>query len=181
MTSFMDELLAEVEEKEQQRKIELDRLKADQLLMAVAKLDGQIEDVNKLADDEIKLIEEYRQSEIVRVDKKRGWLLYNLEIFARQQMEQTGEKTIRLPHATITLRKGRDKVEIEDMEAFLKIATRYGFLRTTPESKEPDMTALSAYVKRTGNIPLGTKFIPAIVNFSYSLNKGESSNEQQST
>jgi hypothetical protein len=172
MTSFMDELLAEVEEKEQQRKIELDRLKADQLLMAVAKLDGQIEDVNKLADDEIKLIEEYRRSEVERVEKKRSWLLFNLENFARQ----TGEKTIRLPHATITLRKGRDKVEIEDMEKFLKIATRYGFLRTTPESKEPDMTALNAYVKRTGDIPLGTKFIPAAVNFSYSLTKGEPKN-----
>ena len=57
MTSFMDELLAEVEQKEQQVKIELDRLKADQLLMAVAKLESQMEDVNSLADDEIKLIE----------------------------------------------------------------------------------------------------------------------------
>jgi hypothetical protein len=42
----MDELLAEVEEKEQTRKFELDRLKADQLLMAVGRFDSQIEDVN---------------------------------------------------------------------------------------------------------------------------------------
>jgi hypothetical protein len=57
MTTFMDELLAEVEEKEQKVKIDLDRLKADQLLMAVAKLESQMDDVNKLADDETKLIE----------------------------------------------------------------------------------------------------------------------------
>ncbi len=177
MTTFMDELLAEVEEKEQSRKLELDRLKADQLLMAVAKLDSQINDVNKLCNDEIKLIEQYRQSEVERIEKKRSWLLFNLEGFTRQLCEQTGEKTIRLPHATLSLRKGRDKIEISDMPTFLKVAPRYGLLRTTPENHEPDMTALSAYIKRTGQIPIGTKLIPGTINFSYTLNmKGEPSN-----
>jgi hypothetical protein len=87
MTSFMDELLAEVEQKEQQVKIELDRLKADQLLMAVAKLESQMNDVNKLADDEITLIEQYRQIEIERLDKKRSWLLFNVESFWRVQSD----------------------------------------------------------------------------------------------
>jgi hypothetical protein len=177
MTTFMDELLAEVEEKEQRVKLELDRLKADQLLMAVAKLDSQIEDANKLCDDEIKLIEQYRQSEVERIEKKRSWLLFNLEGFARQLSEQTGEKTIRLPHATLALRKGRDKVEISDMPTFLKVAPRYGLLRTAPEEHVPDMTAVAAYVKRTGQIPIGTKLIPGTINFSYTLNtKGEPSN-----
>ena len=177
MTTFMDELLAEVEEKEQRVKLELDRLKADQLLMAVAKLDSQIEDANKLCDDEIKLIEQYRQSEVERIEKKRSWLLYNVEGWARQQLEQNGDKTIRLPHATLALRKGRDKVEIQDMETFLKVATRYGLLRTTPEEHVPDLTALNAFVKRTGQIPIGTKLIPGTTNFSYTLNtKGEPSN-----
>ena len=177
MTTFMDELLAEVEEKEQQVKLNLDRLKADQLLMAVSKLDSQIEDANKLCDDEMKLIEQYRQSEVERIEKKRSWLLFNLEGFARQQMEQTGEKTMRLPHATLTLRKGRDKIEICDMPLFLKVAPRYGLLRTTPEEHVPDLTALASYVKRTGELPIGTKLIPASINFSYTLNsKGEPSN-----
>jgi hypothetical protein len=169
MKTFMDELLAEAEEKEQRVKIELDRLKADQLLMAVAKLDSQIEDANKLCDDEIKLIEQYRKSEIERIEKKRSWLLFNLEGFARQQLEAGGEKTMRLPHGALALRKGRDKIEILDMELFMKVAPRYGFLRVTPENKEPDMTALAAFVKRTKQIPLGTKLTPATINFSYQL------------
>jgi len=49
MTTFLDELLAEVADKESQRKIELDRLKADQLLIAVAKLESQMHDANKLS------------------------------------------------------------------------------------------------------------------------------------
>jgi hypothetical protein len=177
MTTFMDDLLAEVEEKEQRVKLELDRLKADQLLMAVAKFDSQIEDVNKLCDDEIKLIENYRQTEVERINKKRSWLLLNVEGWARQQLEQNGDKTIRLPHATLALRKGRDKIEIQDMETFLKVAARYGLLKTTPEEHTPDLTEIAAFVKRTGRIPIGTKLIPGTINFSYSLNsKGEPSN-----
>jgi hypothetical protein len=177
MNTFMDDLLAEVEEKEQRVKLELDRLKADQLLMAVAKFDSQIEDVNKLCDDEIKLIENYRQTEVERINKKRSWLLLNVEGWARQQLEQSGDKTIRLPHATLALRKGRDKVEIQDMETFLKVATRYGLLKTTPEEHTPNLTEIAAFVKRTGRIPIGTKLIPGTINFSYTLNtKGEPSN-----
>ena len=174
MTNFMEELLAEVEEKEQERKLEFDKLKADQALMAVAKLESQMAEAEKLVDDEIALIESYRKSEIERLEKKRSWLLFNLEGFARQQLAESGEKTLRLPHGSLALRKGRDKVEIAEMDAFLKIASRYGFLRTSPERHEPDLQAVAAYVKRTGEIPPGTKLIPGTVNFNYSTNtKGE--------
>lgn len=179
MTTFMDELLAEVEEKEQKVKIDLDRLKADQLLMAVAKLETQMDDVNKLADDEIKLIEQYRQSEIERLEKKRSWLLFNLENFWRQQSEQTGEKTLRLPHGSLALRKGRDKIEIDNLAIFMKVAPRNGWLRTTPEKHEPDLQAIAAHIKTTGEIPLGTKLIPAGINFSYQITKGNGNGTEQ--
>jgi hypothetical protein len=170
MTNFLDELLAEVEEKEQHKKLELDALKCDQLLMAVAKLESQMDDVNKLANDEIKLVEQYRQTEVERLEKKRSWLLFNLEGFWRQQSEATGEKTLRLPHGSLALRKGRDKVEIENMAIFLKIAPRNGWLRTTPEKHEPDLQAIAAHIKATGEIPIGTKLIPGGINFSYQIN-----------
>jgi hypothetical protein len=180
MTNFMDELLAEVEEKERVDRIEFDKLKADQELMAIAKLESQMAEANKLCDDEIALIEQYRKVELERIQKKCSWLLFNLEGFARQQLNQNGEKTMRLPHGTLALRKGRDKVEITEMPVFLKIAARYGFLRTTPETQEPDMQALAAYVKRTREIPLGTKLIPGAVNFTYSTtNKGEPDNGKE--
>jgi hypothetical protein len=171
MTTFMDELLAEVEEKEQQRKLELDLLKADQLLMAVSKLESQMNEVNKLANDEIALIENYRNNELERIEKKRSWLLFNLEGFARQQCEANGSKSIRLPHGSLALRKGRDKVEIDNLEVFMKVAARHGLLRITPEKKDPDLQAISAWIKlHGGEIPIGVKFIPATINFYYSLN-----------
>ena len=169
--SWWTELLESAEEKEQQKKLELDSLKADQLLIAVGKLESQMDDVNKLADDEITIIEQYRKSEIERLEKRRAWLTFNLENFWRQQSEMTGEKTLRLPHGSLALRKGRDKIEVENMAIFLKIAPRYGFLRTTAEKHEPDMTAINLHLKTTGEIPLGTKLIPGGINFSYQLNK----------
>ena len=179
MTSFMDELLAEVEQKEEQVRLDLDRLKADQLLMAVAKLESQMDEVNQLADDEIKLIEQYRKSEIERLEKKRSWLLFNVESFWRVQSEQTGEKTLRLPHGSLALRKGRDKIEIENMAVFLKIAPRNGWLRTTPEKHEPDMAAINLHIKTTGEIPIGTKLIPGGINFSYQITKGNGNGSEQ--
>jgi hypothetical protein len=176
MTNFMEELLAEVEEKEQLRKLELDSLRADQALMAVAKLESQMAEASKLCDDEIALIENFRKNQIDRLEKKRSWILFNIEGWARQHCEATGEKTIRIPHGSLSLRKGRDKIEIQDMDRFLKIAAKYGFLRTTPEKQEPDLQAICAHYKRTGEIVLGTKVIPATTNFSYQLTTNGDSN-----
>jgi phage host-nuclease inhibitor protein Gam len=169
MTNFIDDMLLELEEKFQLEKIDFDKQNANRALALVAKLEGQMADVHKLADDETALIENYRKNELERLDKKRSWLLFNLENFARQQMEQNGEKTIRLPKGSLSLRKGRDKIEIQDMAAFLKVAAKYGFLRTTEAKQEPDLQEIYGYYKRTGEIVLGTKVIPATTNFSYSL------------
>lgn len=176
MTNFMEELLAEVEAKQLTERVEMDRLKADQLLMAVGALETQMDDVNKLVDEEAKLIEQYRTSELERLEKKRTWLLFNLEGW----MRQTGEKTIRLPHGTVSLRKGRDKVEIDNMTAFLKVAVRLGLLRSTPEKHEPDLQAIAAHVRRTGEIPLGTKLIPGAIGFSYQTTKGNGHDNERS-
>jgi phage host-nuclease inhibitor protein Gam len=169
MTNFIDEMLLELEEKFRLEKVDFDKQNANRALGFVAKLEEQMADVNKLAGDEIALIENYRKNELERLDKKRSWLLFNLENFARQQMEQTGEKTCRLPKGSLSLRKGRDRIEIQDMTLFLKVAAKYGFLRTTPAKDEPDLKAVCAHYTRTGEIVSGTKVIPATTNFSYQL------------
>jgi hypothetical protein len=90
------------------------------------------------------------------------------------------EKTIRLPHGTLKLRKGRDKVIITAMDAFLTVAHKLGFLKKIPEAYNPDNQAILAYVKTTGEIPPGVEFIPADNKFSYSTNgEKKDDNEQQ--
>lgn len=81
--NFIDELLAESERAETERRIEMNKLRADQLLQTINVLDGQLRDAEQLADEEIKLIEEYRQSERQRLEKKIRWFAWNLEQFMR--------------------------------------------------------------------------------------------------
>ena len=63
MTNFLEQLLTEVETKEQLKKLELDRVKADQLLMALQKIDAQSDEIELVARDEISLIESWHHSE----------------------------------------------------------------------------------------------------------------------
>jgi phage host-nuclease inhibitor protein Gam len=166
--NFIEELYClKPNRREMEHKVEMDKLRADQMLAAVEKLDEQMNDVIKLAEDEIKLIEEYRKSELEKLDKKRSWLCWNLE----QYIRSTSEKTISLPHGQIKLRQGRQKVQIIDMDKFLKVGDRLNLLRKIPESIEPDLPAIHHYIKTTGEIPRGVDVIPAETKFSYSLTR----------
>jgi hypothetical protein len=173
--NFMDELLAEVEEKEEKRKLELDRLRADQLLTAIGTLEQRADDINDLADSEIKLIEEYRETEITKVQKKISWLSWNLEQFART----SGEKTINLPHGSLKLRLGRDKVTVVEIQKFLDVPSNQKYLKIIPESYEPDIQAIHDHIKATGHIPDGVDMKPATSKFSYTTKRSTSDGKEQ--
>jgi hypothetical protein len=166
---FIEELLLQAEQADATKRIEMDQLRADQILSAIGKLEEGMAEVNQLCDKEIKLIEEYRANELARLDKKRSWLAFNLEGF----MRTTGDKTLRLPHGTLKLRKGRDRVAVIAMEQFLKIGQKLGLVRTVPESVVPDAQAILQRIKTTGDIPDGVQYIPAEVRFSYTTNGGK--------
>jgi len=180
MVQWLDEMLAELEGQETQRKLEFDKLKADQALGAIGKLEADMAAVNKLADDEIKLIENYRTAELERIEKKRSWLLLNLEAFIRKHTEETGDKSLRLPHGSIGLRKSRDRVEISNPELFEKAGLRLGLFRTIDAKTEPDLQAVSAAIKIQKSIP-GVTIIPGSVNFHYSINGGNNGKPETET
>lgn len=167
---FIEELLAETEAADKKRAIELDRLSADQILAAIAKLEEGMAEINDLCDKELKLVEEYRSNELARLDKKRSWLEFNLDGF----MRSTGEKTLRLPHGVLKLRKGRDRAVVVVLEQFLKVGPKMGLVRTVPEELAPDLQAIVNHIKTTGEIPAGVEYIAADTKFSYTtLSKGE--------
>lgn len=170
---FIEELLLQAEQADQEKKIEMDRLRADQILAAIGKLEEGMAAVNDLCDKELKLIEEYRANEMARVDKKRSWLVFNLEGF----MRSSGEKTLNLPHGRLKLRKGKDRIAVVAMEQFLKVGQKLGLLRKVPESVSPDLQAILNYVHSTGEIPPGIQVIPADVKFTYSTNGANDESE----
>lgn len=172
---FIEELLLQAEQADQEKKIEVDRLRADQLLAAIAVLENQMADVNDLVDKEVRLLEEYRSIELSRLEKKQSWLVFNLDGF----MRTSGEKTIRLPHGILKLRKGKDRVAVVAMEKFLAIGKKLGLVRTVPESAAPDIQAILSRIKTTGEIPDGVQFIPAETRFSYTTNGGHADDTEQ--
>jgi hypothetical protein len=161
--TFIDELLAEAEVADAKKLIEVNKMRADQLLMALSVLETKEDEINTMVDAEVALFEDFRSAEITKLDKKMSWLAFQLEGF----MKTTGEKTLALPHGELKMRKGRDKIEITDMEKFLPVAQAKGLLRAIPESYEPDMRTLLEYAKYSGVTPPGCELFPAQVKFTY--------------
>jgi phage host-nuclease inhibitor protein Gam len=171
--TFIDDILREAEEKELQERLEMSHLRADQILMALSVLSKKKQEVEKLCEEEIQLIEQYRDTELSKLQKQESWLCFNLENYLRQ----TGEKTMRLVHGIIKLRNGRDKIEVSDLEQFLPFAKRKGLLKTIPEEQVPDLQAVHAYIKRWGEIPSGIQVITGETKFSYQLTTNGEKND----
>jgi hypothetical protein len=175
---FIEELLKEAELREANERVEMDRLRADSMLKAAGVLDSQMADVNSLCDAEIARVEAFRQAELTRLGKKRSWLTFNLNAYIRA----SGEKTIRLPNGTLKIRKGRDRIAIVSMDAFLKVAGKLGLLKTVPESFVPDNAKIQDYHKRIGSVPDGCELIPAETKFSFTTSEESNgyTNEERS-
>jgi hypothetical protein len=172
---FIAEILREAEIADAEKKVELDALRADQLLSAIAVIENQMNEVSELVEKEVRLLEEYRNSEWTRQEKKLSWLRFQLEGYARS----TGEKTMRLPHGTLKLRKGRERVAVVRMDEFLKEAQSLGLLRTVPESHTTDAAAVLAHIRRTGHIPNGVEYFPADVKFTYSTTTNKEEDDER--
>ncbi len=165
---FIQELLLQAEEADKEKAIQVDSLRADQLLGAIAVLENQMTDVNELVNKENRLLEEYRSNELARLEKKLSWLAFNLDGF----MRSTGQKTFRLPHGVLKLRKGKDRVAVVAIEQFLKIGQKLGLVKKVPESVTPDLQAILHHVHTTGEVLPGIQVISGEVKFSYSTNGG---------
>ncbi len=172
---FIEELLREAEVAEAKQRLELDRLKADQILATVAVVEKQMAEVNNLVEKETRLLEEFRSNELGRLDKTRSWLVFNLDGF----MRSTGEKTVRLPHGLLKLRKGRDRVAVVALERFLEVGSSLGLVRAVPEQLAPDIPAIINYIKTSGEIPPGIEFLAADIKFSYTTTPDGEDNERE--
>ncbi len=176
--TFIEEILQESEVREDARRLEMTKLRADQILAAMSLLEKKADDVNKLADEEIKLVEAFRQGELQKLEKQASWLSYQLESYMRSVNQQDPTcKSLALPHGTLKLRQGRDKVEITDLDRFMKIADKRGLLRKVPESAEPDLQKVLAYVRQYGFLS-GVTLVPGSVKFTYQTKGGSNGKEE---
>jgi len=96
-----------------------------------------------------------------------------LEAFIKEKKE----KTIALPNGRLKMHKKPDKVEIEDIDLFLKKA-KPEMLTVVPESYKPDMNKIKNYIK-TKPVPPGVKITEGKEEFSYKLNGVNDGREEE--
>ena len=159
--NFMEDLLSEVELKEEQQT----EAYYDLLIAKVSHLEQKIASNFKTAEEEIKIINDFVLSRNSRIQGQIDGILSMLEAYIRGK----GEKTITMCHGVLKLHKKPDKVEITDMELFLKNANG-SMLTVVPESVKPSITKIKNYIKMSGRIPLGVSKSEGTEEFKLTIN-----------
>ena len=167
-SNFIDELLAEAEEKEQAQT----RAHFDLLLLEIAKLQEEISNNFSESEKEIEIIKWWALERNSKLQNRTQYYERRLEAFIREE----GEKTIDLPHGVLKLHKKPDKVEVVDVPAFLKHA-HIDLMRIVPEQIKPDLNKIKLYHKNSGRLPAGVDLIEGKDEFTYKLiNNGKDNN-----
>jgi len=156
-SDFIDQLLKEAEEKE----MKLSREFADLMLMEISQLEKQIQSNFEQAAREREIIKNWALSRNSSRASRIEVLSKKLEVL----IKETGEKTINLPNGILKMHKKPDRIEVDDLELFLKNA-RTEWLTVIPEQVKPNLVSIKNHI-RTRPIPKGVKVIEGEVEFSY--------------
>ena len=136
--NFIDDLIKEAEEKEEQQT----EAYFDLLLLEIKRLNSEIEKNFTEADKEAAMIKNWALTKNSKLQNRIDWLALKLEAFIRESKE----KTIELANGVLKMHKKPDKVEITDMDLFLKHA-RSELLTVVPEQLKPDLNKIKAWIK----------------------------------
>jgi hypothetical protein len=168
--NFLDELLMEVESRESEQQLAY----CDMLILRAKELKEKMEKNLRQAEEEKRIIETWLISKNLELEERYGMIIKKLEMI----MTQRGEKTIDLPHGVMKIRKMPDRVEIEDLEVFMKNAGEE-LVTVIPEQIRADLQKIKQYIKRTQRIPAGVKYIEGREEFRLKI-KEEDNNDTKS-
>ena len=157
---FLEELLIEAEKAENSQQDAY----YDLVLAEIRKIEDQIARNFEIAEQEIKIVNDWALLRSSKLQDRINWLATKLESFIRSR----GAKTIDLPNGTLRIRKSQDKIEVTDIDAFLASA-RAELLTVIPEEMKPDLAAIKAFIKRSGKPPEGVTRIEGTDKFTYKL------------
>jgi hypothetical protein len=159
--NFLEELLQEAESKE----VYQTEAYYDLVLLQIKNIQGQIANNFSESEKEIQHINNWVLQRNMVLDERCKMLERKLEAFIRERQV----KTIELPNGTLKMHKKPDRIEIQDLELFLKHA-RPEVLTIIPEQVKPDLSKLKAFIK-TRPVPAGVLVIEGKEDFSYKLRK----------
>ena len=162
MKNFLDELLEEVESKEKSERLAY----YDLAIKEIAELEIEIAGIFSQSDRETAIIKEWALKKAATHQERIEMLMRKLECFLREEEK----KTISLPHGTLKVRKLPDKIDVSNMEIFLKNAAGE-LLSVIPEQAKPDLSKIKTFIKMSGKIPDGVTVIEGKEQFSLKINQ----------
>jgi hypothetical protein len=161
--NFLDELLLEVEAKEQQMEL----AHVDMVLKEISSLNAEITKILSQAEEEKQIIHEWAIQRSAKLNERTEWLSKKLEMFMNEQDPTV--RTIDLANGILLRRKQIEKIIIEDLEQFLQNNNLSDLTTTSPEVVKPDLAKIKAFYKMTRKIPLGTSLVESTDKFSIKL------------
>lgn len=170
--NFIDELLREAEEREEKLSFEY----ADLLLLELKKLLSEISQNFETAEKEVEIIKEWAIKKNSKLQDRIDFLEKRLYKFILEQ----DKKTIDLANGVLRLRKGREKIVVEDPVKLLSLPYSEELV-SHKEETIPNLTKIKEFINRSGKVPEGVRIIPGNEQeFSYKL-KGENNNGKTET
>ena len=167
--NFMDDLLAEAESKEEEQT----EAYYDLVLLEIKNLNQKIESNFREAEKECKIIKNWALARNNQLNDKVKFLELKLEAFIKERKE----KTIDLPNGTLKFHKKQDKVEIEDLELFLKNA-KPELVTVIPEQIKPNLVKIKSYIAKRP-IPPGIRVTEGKEEFTYKIKGVENGRKEE--
>jgi hypothetical protein len=171
VNNFLDELLQEAESNEMYQT----EAYYDLVLLQIKNLQGQIANNFSESEKEIQHINNWVLQRNMILDERCKMLERKLEAFIRER----NVKTLELPNGTLKLHKKPDRIEVQDLELFLKYA-RPEVLAIIPEQVKPDLGKIKNFIKRKP-VPEGIKIIEGQIEFSYKIRKEVEDGREEET
>jgi len=114
---------------------------------------GLIDEISQRMDAEISRLEA-RKAQLLSGHRQRAEYL---EASLKKHLWESGKKRIDYAYGTLSRRKGREKVEVEDETAFcFKHGDDTALVATT---RRPDKVGIKDHIKKTGEIPDGADLV----------------------
>lgn len=140
-------------------------IRLNKYLWLVKQKESELARCRTIATESIHGTTQWLNDKTEQVSKAIDWLTSQM----RNYLAVKQLKSLSLPNGTIGMRKQPETVEIVDEDAFIANAAP-DLLRHVPESYEPDIKAIKALIKDTGEIPKGVELKEQDAKFYYKLN-----------
>lgn len=162
--NFLDEIASEAEKMEELQSESY----YDLQLLELKELKSQITKNFSEAEKEIKIINDWVIRKNLKLQERMKFIELRLEAFIKERRV----KTVDLPNGILKLHKKPDKVEITDLDLFLKNA-KPEMLTVVPETIKPDLNKIKSYVKTHNLPPPGIVVTKGKEEFTYKLTERE--------